>query len=100
GPTQWLAELVATFGLLMAIAGGRRFASHAVPALVGLYITAAYWFTASTAFANPAVTIARSLTDSFSGIAPQSAPPFILAQIAAVLLGGRVLTWLFQPSAR
>jgi len=68
--------------------------------LVGLYIVAAYWFTASTSFANPAVTIARSLTDSFAGIAPQSVPPFLLAQLAAAGSGCWVLRWLFQPVAQ
>ena len=77
GPAQWLAEFVATFGLLATIAGAIRFAPASVPTLVGLYITAAYWFTASTSFANPAVTIARSLTNTFAGIAPASAPAFI-----------------------
>ena len=97
GPAQWLAELIATFGLLATIAGGLRFAPQSIPMLVGLYITGAYWFTASTSFANPAVTIARSLTDSFAGIAPASAPGFIMAQLAAVLAGASLLKWLFAP---
>jgi glycerol uptake facilitator-like aquaporin len=96
GPPQWLAEFVATFGLLATIAGALRFAPLSAPTLVGLYITGAYWFTASTAFANPAVTLARTLTDSFAGIAPQSAPPFILAQLTAVFLGYFILGWLFR----
>ena len=96
GPPLWLAEFVATFGLLATIAGGIRFAPLSRPMLVGLYITGAYWFTASTSFANPAVTVARSLTDSFAGIAPQSAPPFIAAQLAAALAGYGVLGWLFR----
>lgn len=96
GPAQWLAELVATFGLLATIAGGIRFAPQSVPTLVGLYITGAYWFTASTSFANPAVTLARSLTDSFAGIAPQSVPGFIAAQLVAVLVARAVLRPLFQ----
>lgn len=100
GPPQWLAEFVATFGLLLTIAGGLRFAPQAIPMLVGLYITGAYWFTASTSFANPAVTIARSLTDSFAGIAPQSAPMFIFAQLVAVLCGSLVLRWLFAAGSR
>jgi glycerol uptake facilitator-like aquaporin len=95
GSSQWLAEFVATFGLLLTIAGGLRAAPASVPMLVGLYITGAYWFTASTSFANPAVTIARALTDSFAGIAPASAPAFILAQLAAVLMALPVLDWLF-----
>jgi glycerol uptake facilitator-like aquaporin len=84
GPAQWLSEFVATLGLLLTIAGCAR-KQDTTPALVGLYISAAYWFTASTSFANPAVTIARSMTDSFAGIAPRSAPGFIAAQIAASL---------------
>jgi len=99
GAPQWEAELVATFGLLLTIAGGMRFSPHAVPMLVGLYITGAYWFTASTSFANPAVTLARSLTDSFSGIAPQSVPPFIAAQLGAIAVAHFTLKWLFRPGA-
>ena len=95
GPAQWLAEFTATFGLLLTIAGGIRFAPAAVPMLVGLYITGAYWFTASTSFANPAVTIARALTKSFVGIAPSSAPGFIAAQCLAALASALVLPWLF-----
>jgi glycerol uptake facilitator-like aquaporin len=95
GPPQWLAEFVATFGLLTTIAGEIRFAPFSTPSLVGLYITGAYWFTASTAFANPAVTVARMLTDSFAGIAPQSAPFFIAAQLLAVVIGYFLLGWLF-----
>jgi glycerol uptake facilitator-like aquaporin len=98
GPAQWLAELVATGGLLLTIAGGMRFAPLSTPMLVALYITGAYWFTASTSFANPAVTIARSLTDSFAGIAPSSAPGFIAAQIAAALLCAFALPRLFPPA--
>ena len=82
GPAQWLAEAVATFGLLLTILGCAALAPAAVPYAVGLYITAAYWFTASTSFANPAVTIARSLSDTFSGIAPASVAAFIGAQLA------------------
>lgn len=82
GPSQWLSEFVATFGLLLTIAGCAR-KPDTTPALVGLYIAAAYWFTASTSFANPAVTIARALTDSFAGIAPHAVPGFVGAQIAA-----------------
>jgi glycerol uptake facilitator-like aquaporin len=100
GPAQWLAELIATFGLLATIAGGLRFAPGSIPMLVGLYITGAYWFTASTSFANPAVTIARSLTDTFAGIAPQSAPGFIAAQLAAAFCSCVVLGWLFRPAEK
>jgi glycerol uptake facilitator-like aquaporin len=99
GPAQWLAEFIATFGLLLTIAGGLRAAPASIPMLVGLYITGAYWFTASTSFANPAVTIARSLTDSFAGIAPSSAPGFIAAQVLAVALAAPALKWLFAIPA-
>ena len=86
GGGQWLAEGVATFGLVATILGGLRFERPAIPWLVGLYVTSAYWFTASTSFANPAVTIARALTSSFSGIAPSSVPLFFCSQLAAALL--------------
>jgi glycerol uptake facilitator-like aquaporin len=82
GPGQWFAEAVATFGLLLAILGCSAAAPSATAYAVGLYITAAYWFTASTSFANPAVTIARSLSDTFAGIAPASVPAFVCAQLA------------------
>jgi glycerol uptake facilitator-like aquaporin len=85
GPAQWFAESVATFGLLLAIFGCVAKAPQAVPFAVGLYITAAYWFTASTSFANPAVTIARGLSDTFAGIAPAGVPAFIAAQMAGML---------------
>jgi glycerol uptake facilitator-like aquaporin len=98
GPAQWLSEFVATFGLLLTIAGCAR-KPDTTPALVGLYITAAYWFTASTSFANPAVTIARSLTDSFAGIAPHSVPGFVAAQFAAALAGFLATRWLFAGNA-
>ena len=98
GPGQWLSESVATFGLLLTIFGCLASAPKAVPYAVGLYITAAYWFTASTSFANPAVTVARSLSDTFAGIAPADAPAFIVAQIigatAAVIVGG----WLWRKA--
>lgn len=86
GIGQWTGELVATFGLLMVIAGADRHDPRAVPGVVAAYITAAYWFTSSTSFANPAVTIARALTDSFTGIAPRDVAPFILAQAVGALL--------------
>ncbi|HEY1707651.1 MAG TPA: MIP/aquaporin family protein [Rhizomicrobium sp.] len=95
GPGQWLSEFVATFGLLLTIAGCAR-RPDTTPALVGLYIAAAYWFTASTSFANPAVTLARSLTDSFAGIAPASMPGFIGAQLLAAIAAGPLLTVLFD----
>ena len=86
GTGQWIAEATATFGLLLTIFGSIAVSRQSVPVTVGLYITAAYWFTSSTSFANPAVTIARSLSDTFAGIAPSSVVPFILAQMAAMLL--------------
>ena len=95
GPAQWFAECVATFGLIVAILAVGRFRSDAVPVAVGLYITAAYWFTASTSFANPAVTIARALTDSFAGIAPGDVPMFIVAQLAGALAGLGLMRWFF-----
>lgn len=96
GPGQALSEFIATFGLLATIVGSVRFSPALTPALVGLYIAAAYWFTASTSFANPAVTIARCLTNSFAGIAPESAPYFVAAQLGAVVVGYFVVGWLFQ----
>ena len=96
GPAQGFSELVATFGLLMVIFGGIRHKPEAVPVLVGLYITAAYWFTASTSFANPAVTIARTLSDTFAGITPASAPLFILMQLVGALLAVGAATVLFK----
>ena len=86
GPAQWLSEGIATFGLLLTIVLGMRFRERAVPALVASYIFAAYWFTASTSFANPAVTLARSLTQTFAGIRPLDAPGFIAAQCAGAAL--------------
>ena len=91
GWALWLSEFVATFGLMTVISGCSRFRSSAVPVAVASYITAAYWFTASTSFANPAVTIARSLSNTFSGIRPADVPLFITAQIC----GGLVATFLF-----
>lgn len=98
GGSQWLAEGVATFGLLGTILAGVALARHAVPWLVGLYITAAYWFTASTSFANPAVTVARALTDTFSGIRPIDAPAFIVAQVAGALVAMVIMGWLLKPA--
>lgn len=94
GGAQWTAEVVATFGLVATILGCLRARPEAVPYAVGLYITAAYWYTASTSFANPAVTIGRTLTDTFSGIAPGDAPAFILAQIVGAVLATWVFGWL------
>jgi glycerol uptake facilitator-like aquaporin len=94
GPGQAVSEFVATFGLIATILGVRRLRADTVPVAVGLYITAAYWFTASTSFANPAVTIARSLTNTFSGIAPENAPIFIVAQLLGAAVSGVLFTWL------
>lgn len=96
GPGQAFSEGVATFGLLATIFGTIRFRPDFTPAAVGLYITSAYWFTASTSFANPAVTLARSLTNSFAGIAPSSVPAFIIAQCAGALLAIIVFAWLLR----
>jgi glycerol uptake facilitator-like aquaporin len=96
GAAQAFSEFVATFGLIMTILGAVRFRPDFTPVAVGLYITAAYWFTASTSFANPAVTVARSLSNTFAGIAPSSAPLFILAQIAGAIGATVVLGWLLR----
>ncbi len=96
GVGQWLAEAVATFGLVATILGTLKARPSAVAAMVGLYISAGYWFTASTSFANPAVTVARSFTDTFSGIAPMDAPAFIVAQFAGALLAAGVMGWLLK----
>lgn len=98
GAGQVLSEAVATFGLLMVIQLGARLAPSAVAGLVALYITAAYGFTASTAFANPAVTLARSLTDTFAGIAPASAPGFLVGQAAGAVAAALASSWLFGRS--
>lgn len=95
GPSQWLAEAVATFALLLAILGGIRYRPDAVPWLVGLTIASAYWFTASTSFANPAVTLARGFTTTFSGIALGDVPAFIVAQLVGGLVAAGVAALLF-----
>ena len=104
GPAQAFSEFVAAFGLIATILGTLRFRPEATPAAVSLYITAAYWFTASTSFANPAVTVARSLTDTFAGIAPGSAPAFIVAEVAGALAAAWFMEWLIgrtePPSGR
>jgi glycerol uptake facilitator-like aquaporin len=100
GASQWLAEFVATFGLVLVIFCCLRAAREAIPYAVGLYITSAYWFTASTSFANPAVTIARALSDTFAGIAPAGVLAFIAAQIAGGLAGVLVAGFLYRPVAR
>ena len=94
GVSQWFAEGVATFGLVVAILGTLRWGTRVVAVSVGLYITAAYWFTASTSFANPAVTIGRTFTDTFSGIQPPHAPAFIAAQLAGAVVAVLVMRWL------
>ncbi len=94
GPAQWFAEAVATFGLVAAILGTLRWRPEAVPFAVGLYITAGYWFTASTSFANPAVTVARSFTETFSGIDPGHMPAFIVSQFIGAGVAGLLFGWL------
>jgi glycerol uptake facilitator-like aquaporin len=96
GLAQWFAEFVATFGLLLTILMVVRFREQAIPYAVGLYITAAYWFTASTSFANPAVTLARALTDTFAGIAPNHVVPFVIAQVSGALAGLFAVKWMLQ----
>jgi glycerol uptake facilitator-like aquaporin len=96
GAGQWLAEAVATFGLLLTVFGCVSQRPQSVPYAVGLYITAAYWFTASTSFANPAVTIARSLSDTFAGIAPPGVAGFIVAQVAGSLAVIILSCWLWR----
>ena len=99
GGPQWFAEWVATFGLVATILAGIRFERSAVPWLVGLYITAAYWFTASTSFANPAVAIARSLTNTFSGIRPTDLPEFVAAQLLGAVCALALMSWLLHEEA-
>jgi glycerol uptake facilitator-like aquaporin len=97
-PGLWFAEAVATFGLILTILGALRWKPDAIPAAVGLYIVSAYWFTASTSFANPAVTLARSVTDTFSGIHPGGVPAFILAQLVGAVTASGFCRWLFMTS--
>jgi glycerol uptake facilitator-like aquaporin len=98
GGGQWFAEWLATFGLVATILAGIRFQQKSVPWLVGLYITAAYWFTASTSFANPAVALARSLTDTFAGIRPADLPSFIIAELIGAVSALLLMTWLLRPN--
>jgi glycerol uptake facilitator-like aquaporin len=101
GASQWLSEAVATFGLLLTILLSLKQPVEQVALRVGLYITAAYWFTASTSYANPAVTIGRALTSSFSGIGPADVPGFVIAQMIGALLALALTTWLLRtPSER
>lgn len=100
GSGQWIAEAVAAFGLLFTILAGLRSRPGAIPWLVGLYITAAYWFTASTSFANPAVAIARALSNTFAGIRPENLPGFIVAEVLGALLAMILAGWLLaEPKA-
>jgi glycerol uptake facilitator-like aquaporin len=96
---QWLGEFIATFGLIATILGCIRFRLDALPMAVGLYITSAYWFTSSTSFANPAVTIARALSDTFAGIAPGDAPGFIVAELLGAIAAAYLFGWLFADDA-
>ena len=96
GLGQWTGEFIATFGLILTILGTVRYRQLWVPATVALYIVAAYWFTSSTSFANPAITVARSLTNSFAGIAPHDVLPFIGAQLLGAACGALVARWLFD----
>jgi glycerol uptake facilitator-like aquaporin len=100
GPAQAWSEAVATFGLIATILGTLRFRPYFTPMAVGLYIASAYWFTASTSFANPAVTLARSLSDTFAGIAPSSASAFIAAQLAGALAALAVMGWFLDVRRR
>lgn len=99
GGGQWISEGVAAFGLVLVILVGLRFTRSSLPWLVGLYITAAYWFTASTSFANPAVVVARIFTDTFAGIRPVDAPAFIAAEFAGALLASGFCSWLLKEEA-
>jgi glycerol uptake facilitator-like aquaporin len=99
GPAQWLAECIATFGLILAILGAVSARAN-VAVTVAAYITAAYWFTASTSFANPAVALARALTDTFAGIRPTDLPGFIAAQIMGAILAMLLGNWLFRPNSK
>jgi glycerol uptake facilitator-like aquaporin len=98
GIGQWTGEAVATFGLVLTIIGTVRHRREWVPASVALYITAAYWFTSSTSFANPAITIARSLSDSFAGIAPEDVPGFIVAQVMGAAAAALISTFMFDEA--
>ena len=97
GLGQGAGEFIATFGLILTILGTVRFRREWVPATVGLYITAAYWFTSSTSFANPAITVARSLTNTFAGISPHDVPLFVVAQLLGAAGGALLAKWLFDP---
>ena len=98
GLGQWTGEAIATFGLILTILGTVRFRPQWVAATVALYITAAFWFTSSTSFANPAITVARSLSDTFAGIAPHDVPAFVAAQLLGATLAALVARWLFPET--
>ena len=98
GQGQWIAELVATFGLVFTILAGLRARPDSIPWLVGLYITSAYWFTASTSFANPAVAVARAFSNTFAGIRPLDVPAFIIAELVGALLAMVLAGWLLAES--
>ena len=100
GTGQWIGEFIATFGLIATILGCVRFRPDALAPAVGLYITSAYWFTSSTSFANPAVTVARALSDTFAGIAPADAPGFIVAELLGAVAAAYLFGWLFAEDAR
>jgi glycerol uptake facilitator-like aquaporin len=97
---QWLGEFIATFGLIATILGCVRFRPDALPPAVGLYITSAYWFTSSTSFANPAVTMARALSNTFAGIAPRHVPAFFVAELLGALAAAYLFLWLFEGIVR
>jgi glycerol uptake facilitator-like aquaporin len=99
GLGQWTGEAIATFGLILTILGTVKHRREWVPASVALYITAAYWFTSSTSFANPAITVARSLSDTFAGIAPRDVPLFVVAQLTGAALAALIARWLFPTPA-
>ena len=98
GLGQWTGEAIATFGLILTLLGTVRFRPQWVAATVALYITAAFWFTSSTSFANPAITVARSLSDTFAGIAPHDVPAFVAAQLLGATLAALVARWLFPET--
>jgi len=100
GSGQWLGEFIATFGLVLTILGTIRSNPKWAPASIGLYIASAYWFTSSTSFANPAITVARSLSNSFAGIAPDDVPGFIAAQLAGAVMAWLLCRWLFSQTAQ
>ena len=95
GPPMWISEFIASFGLIGAVLGAIRYAPGATPAVVGIYIVAAYWFTGSSSFASPAATIGRTLSDSYAGISPASVPAYVVAQVLGALAAFAVFNWMF-----